>query len=393
MAPSDDTSGLQEDGDGAGFLLGLEENTTAAGLYDPMTGKALLVPGAPIDHHPPPPDQVRIGIIDSGVLPDHPQLRNLVVAMKDFTGDDPIDRTGHGTVVAIQAVRGHSMKLQDIAAGDPERASRLARSPALVSAKVTGPAGRIELEHVIEAIHWMAAEGVQVVNMSLGFLGKAARYRGLCEAIIKHDKILFCAAAGNFGPHVSVYPAACGAENLINVGAVIGGEVWAQSGQGEIYEEGRVTLLPPYLYHHEEAQRAARAGAFDRARASYLASLALEANAPALFGLAVLDLHAGQLDAACASLTQAAALEPDNAEIEGHLGAVKLMQERPAEAIGHLNRAVELDPDSVRARKNRSIALAQLDRPQEALADLFAARQIAEDTSAIDEMIADLLRR
>jgi tetratricopeptide (TPR) repeat protein len=150
---------------------------------------------------------------------------------------------------------------------------------------------------------------------------------------------------------------------------------------------------PEYLYHYEQAQQLARAGAHDRARDSYRASLAAEPNAPALFGLAVLDLNAGNPDSAYAALAQARELAPGNAEIEAHLGAARLMQQRPAEARIHLDRAIALDPDNLRARTNRAMALDQLGAPARALDDLVAARRLATDTSRIDAMIAGLTQR
>jgi subtilase family protein/tetratricopeptide repeat protein len=396
MASPEQSAALPQDSEGGGVLLGEGGGITASDLYDPATGNALLVQGVPLDPPPPAPDQVRTGIIDSGVLPDHPQLRNLVVAMKDFAGDNPIDRIGHGTLVAIRLVESHHGHLKQIAAGDPELAAKLAGSPALVSAKVTGPTGKIELEHVVDAVHWMATQGVRVANMSLAFLGRKERYAGLCKAIAQYAQpnngIMFIAAAGNFGPNVSAYPAACKAPNLVSVGAVIDGQPWAQSGKGSFAAEGRVRVVPAYLYHYEDAQQSARAGAYDHAREGYRASLAAQLNAPALFGLALLDLHAGDIEPACSALTRATQLAPDDAEIEAHLGAARLMQERPAEARTHLDRAIALDPNNVRARTNRSMALVRLGEPARALDDLRAARSIAEDTSRIDAMITDLLR-
>jgi hypothetical protein len=387
--PPDDPA----DGEEGGVLLDEEGGIKASDLYDPATGKALLIPGVPINPPPPAPDKIRCGLIDSGVIPDHPQLRNLIVAMKDFTGDDPIDRIGHGTLVALRLVESNHTALREIAAADAELAAGLAGSPAIVSAKVTGPTGRIEQAHVIAAIHWMASQGVRVINMSLGFLGKRERYTGLCDVIARHDGIMFCAAVGNFGPDVPVYPAACELPNLMSVGAVMDGQPWARSGRGDVVAEGRVRVGPEYLYHYEEAQQLARAGAHDRARESYRASLAAEPNAPAFFGLAVLDLNAGNPDGAYAALAQARELAPDNADIEVHLGAARLMQQRPAEARTHLDRAIALDPNNVRARTNRAIVLIRLGEPARALDDLLAARPLAVDTSRIDAMIADLRRR
>jgi subtilisin family serine protease len=392
MVSPDKSAAVSIDAEDGGILLSGIAGVSASDLYDPSTGKVLLVPGAPIDRPPPLPDRIRVGLIDSGVLPDHPQLRNLIVAMKDFAGDDPIDRIGHGTVVAIKL----AVPLESVAAAIPELTSKVFESPAIVSAKVTGPNGKIELENVIEAIDWMATQGVRLVNMSLAFLGRKERYSKLCNAITRYATepnggILFSAAAGNFGPNVLAFPAACEAPNVISVGAVIDGRLWEQSGRGKILTEGRVQLLPAYAYHYESAQRLARTGAYGEARKEYSASIAAELNAPALFQIALLDVNDGDLDSAFTALMRAEALAPNHAEIEAHLGAVRLLQKQPAEARAHLDRAIELDPKNVRARTNRAIALSRLAEPTQALNDLVEARALTEDTSRIDGLISDLL--
>ena len=396
MASPDSPSPSPDDNDGSGILLGEGDGVTAADLYDPATGKAMLVQGYPVEQPPPAPDAVRLGLIDSGVIPEHPQLRNLVVSMKDFTGNDPIDRVGHGTIVAIQLAQPLAHQLAAQGMLDPEDEAGLAGSPALVSAKVTGPTGRIELEHVIEAVHWMATQRVITVNMSLAFVGKKERYAGLCDAIAQYATdhgITFVVAAGNFGPNVACYPAACGVRNVLSVGALMDGKPWAQSGKGHVYEESSRWIVSPSAYYFEAGLEAARAGVYDAARKSYEASLAEEENAAALFQLALLDAQEGLVDPACKALTRATELEPAHPEIWAHLGGVKLRQNRPAEAKAALDRALALDPNNVRARANRGLALMELGDLKAALDDLIAARGKTQDTSRIDLMLAEVVRR
>ena len=108
--------------------------------------------------------------------------------------------------------------------------------------------------------------------------------------------------------------------------------------------------------------------------------------------MALLDVHDGDLDSAYTALMRAKLLAPNDAEIEAHLGAVRLLQKLPAEARAHLDRAVALDPKNVRARTNRAIALSRLGEQEQALSDLLEARPLAEDTSRIDGLIADLVK-
>ena len=139
-----------------------------------------------------------------------------------------------------------------------------------------------------------------------------------------------CRGCGNFGPNVSVYPAACDGSNVISVGAVIDSQEWAQSGKGDIYAEGRVQAVPASVYHYEGAQEAARTGDYGRAREGYHASLEAEENAPALFGLALLDLHSGDLEFRVRRPHSSSPTFAERSRNQSHLGSARLMQQRPA---------------------------------------------------------------
>ena len=91
--------------------------------------------------------------------------------------------------------------------------------PEFVSARVTDDSAVIpSVETVIAAIDWVIAEGSTHVNLSLGFRGEASEYTDLCKAIARHSDISFAAAAGNSGPEVETFPAACSSGNMLSVG-------------------------------------------------------------------------------------------------------------------------------------------------------------------------------
>jgi hypothetical protein len=384
--PADEVeSGFLLDADGGGI--------TATDLYDPATGKFLLIGGAPLDPPPPPPDGVRIGMIDSGVLPDHPQLRNLVVVMKDFTGqDDPIDRIGHGTLVALRLIEPFS--------GPRDAAAQPAKpgpSKAIISAKVTDAQGNIAQDHVIAAINWMATQNVRVVNMSLGFTGRKEKRLGLCEAIAQYSSqpnggIQFVVAAGNYGPNVIVYPAGCGAPNVISVGGELDGKLWPRSGKGDILAEAQVKVMPPDVYYYEAAMQAYRAGDLSTARDRFHDSLNARESVQALFDLAMLEIQLERYDDAFDGLLRVEHLVPGDAMIELQLGTVRLLQSRPADALPFLNRAVEIQPDDVSALTNRAIALMRTAEPGKAMADLLKAHPLAKDRTKIDALIQELFQ-
>ena len=158
-----------------GMLMGT--SPTASEFYNPKTGQLLLLPGVPIPPPDPPDDAMKIAIIDSGILSDHPQLRTLVIAEKSFVGPSPKDTIGHGTFVALQVIRVHA---------DPdlqELAEFRNIYPKLISARVTTDSGEITVESVLAAIGWAIDNDARFVNLSLGFLGKSSDFRELCETI------------------------------------------------------------------------------------------------------------------------------------------------------------------------------------------------------------------
>ncbi|MDH3379666.1 MAG: hypothetical protein OEQ39_22290, partial [Gammaproteobacteria bacterium] len=131
-------------------------------IYDRESGRAMLIPGLPLPPSAPGEDAIRMGIIDSGVMADHPQLTTLIVAEKAFAGSETVDRIGHGTLVALQSVRNHA---------DPEIQKLLGDKfsyPAIVSARVTDDFGVPNVDAVIAAVDWIASQRVKVANLSLG---------------------------------------------------------------------------------------------------------------------------------------------------------------------------------------------------------------------------------
>lgn len=204
-----------------GFLLGGPAGTGANGpregdikLRDEHGGWNILE-GIPVN---PPPFTDRdptVAIIDSGILADHPQVKGLIAEQQDFTGEGSEDRIGHGTWVTIIYVGEYLAESES--------------GPRIIVAKVANADGTIDKNAVISAIQWAAQHGAKVVNISLGFREGTGDYSDLCYVIANHRDIIFFAAAGNFGPNVKVYPAACSSDNLVSVGTT---DDW--SGIGDI---------------------------------------------------------------------------------------------------------------------------------------------------------------
>lgn len=138
-----------------------------------------------------------VGLIDSGVGA-HPTLAAAKIVRRNFVAKDAATNVTHGTAIA------------SILVGDLPGSGPLLSGGQLYSANVFSQDGqglRADPAAIIEALDWMAASGVPVVNLSLmgpdnDLLTKAIRaaaQRGL----------VLVAAAGNDGPAgAPAYPAA-----------------------------------------------------------------------------------------------------------------------------------------------------------------------------------------
>ena len=189
-------------------------------------GRWMLVEGVIQKPSVPNKEAPIIGVVDSGVLKEHPQLHGLIIDSYDYTGEGIEDRLGHGTVVAILTQQG-------------------ADSFPLLVAKVANADGSIRKNDLMLAIDWIVNKGASVVNLSLGFREDEGDFSDLCDLIGQYKKSLFVAAAGNFGPDVRVFPAACDLPNLLCVGALDENGIPASySGRCQLYAPGTVKLKP-----------------------------------------------------------------------------------------------------------------------------------------------------
>ena len=141
---------------------------------------------------------VKVGIIDTGIDHGHPDLAANYVSGIDFVNNDndPLDDNGHGshvsgTVAAIDNTIG---------------VIGVAPSASLYGIKVLDAAGSGTFSNVVAGIDWAAANGMNVVNMSLGASIGTAALQTACDNAFAAG-VVICAAAGNdFGGPVG-YPA------------------------------------------------------------------------------------------------------------------------------------------------------------------------------------------
>lgn len=354
-----------------GRLLGFTDDV----IRDPNSGLFLLLPNLPILSKPIEKAKVRIAIVDSGIASEHPQLRGRVIAQVDFTGEGPEDYVGHGTIVALLA-----------ASGPQEIAATGSNSIGLINVKVADRNGLIIKESLIRAIAWIGSESIKVANLSLGFQGSREEHGDLCTAIAMQPNVLFVVAAGNSGPDIPSFPAACEADNVLSVGAVdASGKPTAYSGTADIYAPSETRLLPESHIHYERGKELAKKSRFDQALAAFDKALGLEPLPEAHFQRGVIFFYRRNIEAAKREFSLAVRMNPDFPEALEHLGLALHFENDNSKAIEYLRRAVELAPQQPRPLVNLAVVLAASGHFSEALSKLSEARKLAPDYPGLDE--------
>ncbi|MFD5831145.1 S8 family serine peptidase [Lentzea sp. NPDC060358] len=153
---------------------------------------------------------VKVGVVDTGVEGDHPDLAGREIAARDFTGEqDGIDHFGHGTHVAA-TIASHRAPYRGVA---PD-----AR---LLDAKVCDSRGACPESTIIEGMRWAAEQGADVVNISLGLpaTDDLDPVEAAVEALSAAHGTLFVVSAGNEGAAESVLSPGT-ADSALTVGAV-----------------------------------------------------------------------------------------------------------------------------------------------------------------------------
>lgn len=160
---------------------------------------------------------VSIAVIDTGVNVEHLDLKERIIACKDFTGrvallsGKCIDRNGHGTHVAgIIAANSGS---------DQKGIYGVAPEASIVVLKACRDNGSCYADDVAAAIIDAANSGVHIINLSLGSDAESILIKDAINFAVSKG-VLVVAAAGNDGPFPDSidYPAAYA--TVIAVGAL-----------------------------------------------------------------------------------------------------------------------------------------------------------------------------
>jgi serine protease AprX len=156
---------------------------------------------------------IKIGIMDTGIDPDHPDFAGRIAAGKGFTGGSYVDDNGHGTHVAGIAAGSGS------ASGGRYRG--IAPEASLYIAKVLLADGSGMMSDVMAGIEWAVEQEVHVIGLSLSGPAPCDGTDALsetCDAAIEAG-VVVCAAAGNQGPGTLTVGSPGCAGRVITVGA------------------------------------------------------------------------------------------------------------------------------------------------------------------------------
>ncbi len=270
------------------------------------------------------PGTVGVGLIDTGVNPDHPQLAGKIAEMVSFTDAPPEDRFGHGTGVAIVLAAYASIRV--------------------VSANVMDMDFGLRVDPVISAIDWLVREQkVFTINISLGFPPETDGASDICRKIsdlrAEGYDFIISAAAGNSGPDQAMLPAAC-EEGVI---AVASPE--ATSGKGDV-----IAPLPKIMNREAYLRNSVQAPINNRDyEAAYpileeLAKLAPQ-DGQVHYAFAVAAFSIGQTPNARDAAQTTVELVPDLADARWLLALAEANLSRSTEAKAALEKLLGIAPE------------------------------------------------
>jgi serine protease AprX len=160
-----------------------------------------------------------IAVIDTGVDPNHVDLRGKIIGWKDYINNrsTPYDDHGHGTHVA--GIAGGAGKGNSAYIG-------VAPGSSIVGIKVLNQNGSGSMSNITAAIDWAITNkntyGIDIINLSLGTSGSSDGTDSASQAVNRAHQagILVVVAAGNSGPGQKTIGSPAAATQAFTVGAM-----------------------------------------------------------------------------------------------------------------------------------------------------------------------------
>lgn len=158
--------------------------------------------GAPLEWHETMGEGIKVGIIDTGVDSDHPEIVNRIKDGVNFSGgnmDDFEDENGHGThICGIVAAEKNGIGIVGVAP-----------KADLYVAKAFNKSGKTSFDAIEKSVKWLMEKNVDVINMSFSSSHASGRYKSLIADVYRKGISIICAAGneGELGENTIGYPA------------------------------------------------------------------------------------------------------------------------------------------------------------------------------------------
>ncbi|MFI8513711.1 S8 family peptidase [Streptomyces sp. NPDC085460] len=173
-----------------------------AGHLSPSDVSLEQLSGLPL----PAADAPIVGIIDSGIQAEHPLVRGCVaeIAAVNSFHNDGADRNGHGTAVASILLRG-SIE-EHLTSGEWADPPCRILSVRVLDGDNKIPFNRLPQSEITEAVSYLAARGVKVINLSLGdentTVGgdRAPVLAAVLDSLAKKFGVVFVVPTGTMAP-------------------------------------------------------------------------------------------------------------------------------------------------------------------------------------------------
>ncbi|GAA3484774.1 S8 family serine peptidase [Streptomyces yanii] len=165
---------------------------------------------------------VKVAVLDTGVDLNHADVKDRVTATRSFVpGATVQDGNGHGTHVA-STIGGSG-------ADSGGKYKGVAPGADLLVGKVLNDSGSGNSSWIIEGMEWAAAQGADVVSMSLGGSTKTPSdpMTQVVDRLSATTGTLFVISAGNAGPGATTISSPGTADSALTVGAVDKSDVLA----------------------------------------------------------------------------------------------------------------------------------------------------------------------
>jgi hypothetical protein len=187
---------------------------------------------------------IRVGMLDTGTDPTHPDLANAIAAYRDFTGNGLQDNDGHGTGTS-SCVAAQGKLVYNNETGTLMRVAGMAPRAKVLMAKVIDVGGGWD-SNIMRGIDWLISQKVNIISCSLGATyipPNGADPSSLAfQAAIDHG-ITVVNSEGNEGPGPGTEGSSPDLKNLIAVGATTGYRLFSQVGylaSGDAYKGDQV---------------------------------------------------------------------------------------------------------------------------------------------------------